>query len=262
MAERKLWRGKGTINASRAVSDMAAELALVNRWVPGGAPAATEADVYLCSAMVCNDQVDSYSTRFTPDALQSIARMLPGTMVCLSHDDWRMESVVGRCYAADVVTVDGVQWTLARWYWERGTEDGDAMARKINLGVWREVSLSWWMSSFTNSIDGKDFDESPYYPGQVLNDGQTVIGIMDGVEEVNEFSLVPRGGQMNTNMGGARHSGDIAELVGAMRSLRGSIDRAQAAWFTEWTAKQRKEAPLPLESFYRMLGIVREKKAS
>jgi hypothetical protein len=93
------------------------------------------------------------------------------------------------------------------------------MAKRIALGLWREVSLSWWMSSFTNSIDGQPMDESPYYPGQELPDGQTVVGIMDDVQELNEFSIVARGGQKNTSVNPVRSDcRDVLEMARSARS--------------------------------------------
>jgi hypothetical protein len=61
-------------------------------------------------------------------------------------------------------------------------------------------------------------DESPYYPGQMF-EGVTVIGVMSGIEEINEFSVVARGGQKNTSMGPAREK-DVVSVEGLLSAAR------------------------------------------
>ena len=204
-----------------------ADLAAIARFVPEGFPAPTRDDVYVASALVCNNLVDHYSTQFTENALRQIVELLPGTNLMTNHDEHSGRALpVGRAYAAELVDGADGKYVRARFYWERGTEDGDTMAKKISLGIWREVSLSWWMASFTNSIDGAPMDESPYYAGQKLPDGQTVVGIMDEVVEVNEFSLVPRGGQKNTSIGPAR-SGEVVSIEGVLQAARARAERRE-----------------------------------
>jgi len=233
---RILWRGVAQMESREAPKVNESDLALINLYVPEGEPRATLDDVYVRSAMVCNDMVDHYSTRFTLDALREIVRLLPGCNVMRNHNEWASGDLpIGRIYYAELVTdAQGVNWVRAKFYWEKGTDCGDEMARKIALGIWREVSLAWWMRSFTNSVDGKPFDESPYYPGQELPDGQTVIGIMDDIEEVCEVSIVARGGQVGTSMGPARKDAEqdalsVRSLIAAARSR---VDAApKAGWF-------------------------------
>ena len=249
--KRILWRGLAPMESRDAPAVTDADLALINQYVPDGEPRATLDDVYVRSAMVCNDMVDHYSTRFTPDALRQIATLLPCANVMRNHNEWQSGDLpIGRIYFAELVTdPQGVNWVRAKFYWEKGTEHGDAMARKIALGIWREVSLSWWMESFTNNIDGKPFDESPYYPGQELPDGQTVIGIMDDVVEVNEVSIVARGGQKNTSMGPARKDeADDAQSVRALvAAARSRVDASgDVGWFERLTqGRAPKRAGLP-----------------
>lgn len=207
---------------SRANLDPAEnDLAAIARYVPEGFPKPTAKDVHVASALVCNDLVDHFSTRFTEAALRQIVELLPGTNVQRNHNEYDLEALpVGRIFAAELVQMPDGMYVRAYFYWERGTEFGDQMAKRIMLGVWREVSLSWWMASFTNSIDGGPMDESPYYAGQTLPDGQTVVGVMDDVVEVNEVSLVPRGGQKNTAMGPSRSGHEPATFEGVMAACR------------------------------------------
>lgn len=196
-------------------------LALVNRYRPQGEPELTQDSVYIRSAMVCNDMVDHYSTRFTAGALRQIVMLIPGVNLMRNHNEYQSDDLpVGRFIAGELVNVDGQEYVKGWFYYLKGDEFGDKMERHIASGIWREVSISWWMESYTCDVDGKPVSESSYWPGQVLTDGRVVIGIMDQVVEVNEVSLVSRGGQKNTSIGPARDKGvpDALELVLAARS--------------------------------------------
>jgi hypothetical protein len=213
-------RASATLESRATLEPKDTDLALIARFVPAGFPVPTAADVYCVSALICNNLVDHYSTQFTDAALGEIVALIPGTNIMRNHDEYSLEALpIGRCYAAELVTLPDGLYVRAYWYWERGTSDGDDMARRIALGLWREMSLSWWMSSFTNSIDGKPMDESPYYPGQEF-EGVTVIGMMADVEEVNEVSIVARGGQKNTSIGPSRDDAGVMSVEGLMTAAR------------------------------------------
>jgi len=197
-------------------------LALVNQYAPAGEAMLTAEDVYVRSAMVCNDIVDHYSTRFTERALGQIVELLPGVNMMRNHNEYASSDLpVGRFIKAELVRDGGRTFVRAWFYYLKGDEFGDQMERYIRSGIWREVSISWWMKSFTCDVDGKPVGESSYYPGQELTDGRTVVGIMDDVVEVNEVSLVARGGQKETSIKGAKsgvEADDIRNLVAAARS--------------------------------------------
>ena len=220
--EPKLIRRSGrAVFEKRASFDASEEdLKLVQRWMPEGVTLGPD-EIYVASALVCNDLVDHYSTQFTDRALTQIAELIPGVNVMRNHNEYSSDDLpIARAFAAERVKLPDGNYVRSRFYWERGTACGDEMAKKIRLGIWRETSLSWWMRSFTNSIDGEPFDESPYYPGQEF-EGVTVIGIMDDVVEVNEWSIVARGGQKNTSMSPTRDGyggADVLALVAAARS--------------------------------------------
>jgi hypothetical protein len=207
-----------------------AHLALINRLIPEGFPRATAEDVHVRSALACNDQVDYYHTRFTLEALQQIVALVNDSPVGINlmrnHNEYGSDDLpIGRLFYAEMVNVDGVNWVRVWFYWERGTEDGDEMARKIALAIWREVSISWWMNSFVNSIDGKPLNDSQYplnCPGEKTESGQVVIGVMSGIEEINELSIVSRGGQKNTSIMPAR-AADESDVDGLVLAIRGRV---------------------------------------
>lgn len=247
--EKKLIRRRGVaVFETRGTSEVSdSDLALIAKQVPEGWPRPQAGDIYVASALVCNDITDHYSTKFTEEALGEIVQLIVGVNIMRNHMEWGEESLpIGRVFDAELVRItdqgekNGL-YVRMRFYWERDTEFGDQMAKKVSLGIWREVSLSWWMRSFTNSIDGKPFDESPYYAGQELPDGQTVIGIMAEIVEVNEVSIVSRGGQKNTSMNPARGDGysgeDVLELVaGARARVEKQAKKPDDGWDGFWAA--------------------------
>lgn len=252
--KRILWRGSAPIeySATRALDE--GTLALVNRWAGG---AATADNVYVARMVVCNNVVDHYSTQFTERALGQIVPLLMGANVMRNHNEFGSDDLpIGRIFDAGQERVGDVVQDFAWFYWDRGTEDGDAMALKIALRLWRECSLSWWMTRFTNSIDGKPFDESPYYPGQELPGGVTVVGIMDDVVEVNEVSVVARGGQKGTSIGDVRVQAegvrDVHQIMLAARAR--AAGGAGSRWLDKYTARR---APVDAPDYFARIGIAR-----
>ena len=69
-------RAAARMDAVPEVSVSDSHLALINRLVPEGFARLAAADVHVRSALVCNDQVDHYSTRFTPEALAQIVALV------------------------------------------------------------------------------------------------------------------------------------------------------------------------------------------
>ena len=249
-AKRILWRGSAAVefNGTRALDE--GTLSAINAYAGG---TATAENVYIARMVVCNDVVDHYSTRFTKRALDQIVPLMLGANVLRNHNEYGSDDLpVARIFDTGQETVGGVTQDFAWIYWERGTEDGDAMARKFSLRIWREVSLSWWMRSFTNSVDGKPFDESPYYAGQELPGGTVVIGIMDDVVEVNEVSIVARGGQKGTSIGQVRapEGADDPSVLSLTAAARARVTGAQAGLFARLLGKAQ-ERP----GFYESLGI-------
>ena len=210
-------------------------LALVNQYAPAGEAMLTADDVYVRSAMICNDMVDHYSTQFTENALRQIVDLIPGVNLMRNHNEYASDDLPrGRFIKAELVREAGKVFVRGWFYFLKGDAFGDQLERYIRSGIWREVSISWWMRSFTCDIDGKPVGESSYYPGQALSDGRVVIGIMDDVVEVNEVSLVARGGQKETSIKGAKsgvEADDIRNLVAAARSRIEQPVSPLASWW-------------------------------
>lgn len=234
MSQKRLYREiRATMEVSGGGEATAEQMARINATLPEDAAPLEASDVYVRRAMVCNDMVDHYATKFTSRALEQISGMLAGPPLMRNHNRYGSEDLpVGRFFWGEQVRRRDATYVAGDFYWPARVRNAADMAEMIDTCVWREVSLAWYMRSFTNSIDGKPFDQSPYYPGQVLADGTMVVGIMDDIESVEEVSLVWKGGQKDTSIGAASAKGvDVLELV----------ERA----------KKRGEKPGPFDAFFR-----------
>lgn len=196
-------------------------------------------DVHIRSGIVCNNLVDHYSTQFTDRALQQIVDLWNHPHSAPNwhrqHDSYSAEGglPIGRGFMAELERMGpdapelrmGVEATGVRgwWYYPKNDPIGDQIDRWVRMKIWRELSLAWWMRSYTCDVDGKDVEgESDYFPGQVLENGRIVIGIMDDVVELSEFSLVSRGGQLATSIDGAKSGGHT--VAGAIASARARVE--------------------------------------
>ncbi len=187
--------------------------ARINALTPPPPKPVTPENVFVYSALVANDQVDSYSTQFTPNALEQVARQIVGMPVMRNHSTYGAGDLpVGRWFGAEVVQRDGVTWVRGLFYTARmGDADAQAMDARINTGIIREVSLSWWQGAMKCSVCGQDMwsGDCPHIPGEVY-DGRACVGIMDQIKEVAEASLVWKGGQYGTQIGGPEGRVDAA----------------------------------------------------
>lgn len=189
--------------------------------------------VRIRKGVICNNQVDHYSTRFTDRALGQIVEMWPGVNNHVAHDSYTVKGMpVGIGLEAElrpIAGVDGGLEVFGAWYNSIGEPESDYVDAMVRKGIWRELSLAWWMESYTCDIDGKDVygsgdDASDYYPGQELSDGRVVIGIMDEVRDLVEFSYVPRGGQIGTSI----ERNDPERIENMILAARGRVERKTA----------------------------------
>ena len=181
-------------------------LDMVNAIAPEPQTAET---VRIRKGVICNNRVDHYSTRFTDRALQQIVDLWPGVNNHVLHDSFSAASgmPVGIGLEASIRAIEGVDGGLevfGAWYNSIGEPANDYIDAMVSKGIWRELSLAWWMNAYTCDVDGKPIgygeDCSDFYPGQELSDGRVVVGIMDDVVDLVEFSYVPRGGQIGTSI--------------------------------------------------------------
>lgn len=226
----------GPDGAAAEPVDMDALCAKINALKPAPIVRVTPADVMIFSALVANDQVDSYSTRFSRAALAQVTDGIIGVPVLRNHGTWSAQDLpVGRWFDSDVVVRDGVTWSRAWQYMSAAPEamTSRELTNAINLAIIREVSLSWWQDLMRCSICNQDMwatdDEGRYLcthvPGQTYN-GVTCVGEMESIKEVAEASLVWKGGQYGTQLGEAgarsevedRSNEQLVQRIAAKRS--------------------------------------------
>jgi hypothetical protein len=164
-------------------------------------------EVHVRGMWLCNSERDYYMSRFTLSALDEIAEMLPGRPVMVGHD--YSQAPVGRFFAAERVFRDDLQRPKRDNYWVKGLfytlardEEGDAIARRIDGGIYQEVSVGWRCLNATcalcmNPIN--DHNRCPHVPGELYEEGLCDYEFSD-VTTVLEGSLVFAGGQKDTSM--------------------------------------------------------------
>jgi len=180
----------------------------------------TADDVYVRGMVVCNDQVDKYSTRFTREALDEIAAMLPGVPMMRNHGTYQTSDMpVSRVFKAWVAdSGSGGGEVRALFYALKGDAEAESLIHRIDGGVQGEVSISWAMDSFKCSLDGAELSKCQHWPGEVYAEG-VCVGVMSAIREVYEVSHVWLGGQNDTGyfMAASKQATDVRALLADAR---------------------------------------------
>jgi hypothetical protein len=167
-------------------------------------------DVHVRRAFVVHDAVDTEFSRFTAEALSEVARLMPGVPVLSGHGKHSFEEKA-RTFRGERLRRDGVQqrglvdgvgenlWVAADFYWMRGRSDAEDLALDIDGGIKREKSLRWAFEKPVCSICREDMRECDHMPGE-LYAGKRAWYDMHGIRRVAEWSFVPRGGQLGTEL--------------------------------------------------------------
>lgn len=170
----------------------------------------TADDVHVRGMWLCNSQPDHYNSRFTLSALDEIAELLPGRPVMRGH---RYDQLpVGRFFAASrehrgFTSMNGDRVPKNDNYWVKGMfyvpkdPEGDAIVRRIDTGIYREVSLGWRCLGADCDLCGNpinDRNQCPHVPGEVYDSGLCIYRF-SAVTSVLEGSLVFAGGQKDTS---------------------------------------------------------------
>lgn len=183
----------------------------------------TADDFHLRGMYLCNSARDYYYSRFTRGALDEIADLLAGRPVMVGHDYGTLP--VGRFVHGEVVERKSKapkrdnQWVKGLFYVPRD-EQGDAVVRRIDTGIYREVSIGWRCLDATCSEcknDIRDRERCEHWPGEVYDDGICEYQF-SGITAVLEGSLVFAGGQKDTStfVPQGEAASRIAEPAGAL----------------------------------------------
>lgn len=155
----------------------------------------TPDDVLVRGCLLCNDQRDHYYSRFSREALDEVAEMLPGRPVADSHN-YRLRAE-GRFFDAKVTKRDGVRWVEALFYLPN-TERGKEVAQRIDVGVDREVSIGWNCLDATCGVCGEHIARCGHIPGDIYEGTGFCTYEFGAITNAFEGSLVLAGGQKDT----------------------------------------------------------------
>ncbi len=199
----------------------------------------TEQDVYTFTVVLCDNEVDRDLERFSIPALETLAGMFIGKSGIFDHSMSGRDQVarIYDCYVqADPgrTTRAGEMYTAlkARAYTLRGS----ALAREIEAGIKREVSVGCAVARSVCSVCGADLRRGPCgHTRGNLYDGVLCCAVLDDPTDAYEWSFVavpaqPAAGVSKSFEGlEADKMEDITEIL---KSSRGEVtvsgDQAQA----------------------------------
>lgn len=159
--------------------------------------------MYLCSDQICETDWGQFSL----NALRQIAERVVGEAVLCGHDKTSLP--IGRFYRAELVERPGPgdgppeKWVRAWFYWLKSTNNADDLARNIDGGIYREVSISWRFQAAECSICGGNIKICGHTPGRLYKDKRCTF-LIDRIVDVLEGSIVYRAADRKACLEGAR----------------------------------------------------------
>ena len=160
----------------------------------------TADDVFTFKAVLCDNEVDRQSERFTVKALEDMKKLFIGKTVIKDHS-WSANDQVARIYATELVMSEKTNKAgepcaqlVAYCYMVKTASNADLIA-EIKGGIKKEGSVGFRASSVICSICGTDNAKSycRHFPGKSYEkEGgpQQCIFTLASVSDAYEFSLV------------------------------------------------------------------------
>ncbi len=173
------------------------ELKLINKYAL--APLSAD-EVFTFKSVLCDNEVDRQSERFTLKALEDLKKLFIGKTVIKDHS-WSANDQVARIYATELVTGGKTNKSgepsaqlVAYCYMVKTASNADLIA-EIKGGIKKEGSVGFRASSVICSICGTDNAKSycRHFPGKSYEkEGgpQSCVFTLAGVSDAYEFSLV------------------------------------------------------------------------
>lgn len=214
--------------ASEAVSSgvpNAAQLAAINAQAKAKL---TEAQVYVFSLRLCDDQVDRDYERFDSAALPALAKLFIGKTGIVDHC-WSSENQVARIFETQVVREDGAGYIKAWAYIRRGGANDEIIA-DIEAGIKKEVSVGCAMGRSVCSVCGSEYGTCGHRKGEYY-DGMMCCAILKEPVDAYEFSFVAVPAQREAGvlkgMGRKKCLKELAEEFGAQAEYRTLFKEAE-----------------------------------
>lgn len=157
-------------------------------------------EVFTFKSVLCDNEVDRQSERFTLKALEDLKKLFIGKTVIKDHS-WSANDQVARIYATELVTGGKTNKSgepsaqlVAYCYMVKTASNADLIA-EIKGGIKKEGSVGFRASSVICSICGTDNAKSycRHFPGKSYEkEGgpQSCVFTLAGVSDAYEFSLV------------------------------------------------------------------------
>lgn len=175
-----------------------AELRAINKYA---LTPLTAEEVFTFKAVLCDNEVDRDSERFTIKALEDLKKLFLGKTVIKDHS-WRADGQVARIYATELVQSEKTvkasdelyTQLVAHCYMVKTASSADLIA-EIKGGIKKEGSVGFRTSSAICSICGTDNAKSycRHWPGKSYEKeggAQVCIFTLAGASDAYEFSLV------------------------------------------------------------------------
>lgn len=190
-------------------------------------------DVFVFNAVLCDNEVDRSSERFTLKALQDLQKLFVGKTVIKDHDRIA-DNQVARIYTTELVqdaktTKAGEPYTrlVAHCYMVKTAGNADLIA-EIKAGIKKEGSVGCAVSHVYCSICGTDNAQTycSHWPGKSYDkEGgpQICTFALDGGRDAYEFSLVAVPAQKSAGVS-KNYTG---ETIYAHQETAGDFDRSE-----------------------------------
>lgn len=173
----------------------AGELALINRL---SRKELTEAEVYVFTVRLCDNEIDRDGERFSGQALEDLAEKFVGKSGVFDHQ-WSAKGQAARIYRAQVVEETGVKTGagdgmryVKGWAYMLRTEGNRDLIAEIEGGIKKEVSVGCAVERSVCSVCGEDIrdrDKCRHVKGRTYN-GKLCWAELDGVSDAYEWSFV------------------------------------------------------------------------
>ncbi|MBQ2694081.1 MAG: hypothetical protein IJF57_00875 [Clostridia bacterium] len=226
-------------------------------------------ELYTFSLILCDNDIDRDSEKFTVSALHTLAKLFVGKTGIFDHN-MKSKDQTARIYAAEVMTdpqrktADGEDYTYikAKAYMVRTEKNKDLIA-EIDAGIKKETSVGCCIKDISCSICGRNIktEGCEHQKGKVYG-GKLCCYLLSEPTDAYEWSFVAVPAQKNAGViksfNPAQETAKLAEWASEYKNeLKADIIRAAASVIPEM-----KSAALDEICDSLSLGMLREMRSA
>lgn len=215
--------------------DAAAELESINTFAR---TKLEEKDVYMFSVLLCDNEVDRDTERFTEKTLEELRELFVGKTGISDHR-WSSDGQKARIYRTELIRDTerknslGEEYVYLKGYaYMLRTEGNAELIAEIDGGIKRETSVGCSVAQTLCSICGEELGSCGHVKGEEYG-GKLCFGELCGAVDAYEWSFVAVPAQ--------KQAGVIKGLEGA-KSLKSFIESRRGQGYMKEFAKLEKEA--------------------